>query len=270
MTVILNRFAATRLAVSALALMLVAGCATPPPAEDAAALAEFEEVNDPLEPMNRAVFDFNQAVDKALLKPLAQGYRAAVPEFGRDRVRDFLNNLRAPLVFVNDLLQGEPDRAVETLMRFAFNSSFGIAGLFDIATEGGIAKHSEDLGQTFAVWGISEGPYLVLPILGPSNPRDALGIAGEAVADPFNIWWDNAGAEWAIWTRAGIGGVDKREGLLDTLDDVEKSSIDYYSALRSLYRQRREAEIRNEGENGRATPNLTSSVDSPVTTHASH
>lgn len=252
---ILNRSATVRLAASAFALVLVAGCATPPPADDKLAVQEFNEVNDPLEPMNRVVFDFNQAVDRALLKPLAQGYRAAVPEFGRDRVSSFLDNLRAPLVFVNDLLQGNPDRAVETLMRFAFNSSFGIGGLFDLAGEGGIAKHNEDLGQTFAVWGISEGPYLVLPILGPSNPRDALGIAGEAVADPFNIWWDNTGADWAIWTRAGISGVEKREKLLDVLDDVERTSIDYYSALRSLYRQRRGSEIRNENE-GKVSPGL--------------
>lgn len=255
MKTILNRSVTARLAASAFALVLLTGCATPPPADDKLAVEEFNEVNDPLEPMNRVIFDFNQAVDKALLKPLAQGYRAAVPEFGRDRVSSFLDNLRAPLIFINDLLQGEPDRAVQTLMRFAFNSSFGIGGLFDLADEGGIDKHNEDLGQTFAVWGIPEGPYLVLPILGPSNPRDALGIAGEIVADPFNIWWDDAGAEWAIWTRAGISGVEKREKLLDVLDDVERTSIDYYSALRSLYRQRRDSEIRNENE-GKVNPGL--------------
>ncbi|MEW5728651.1 MAG: VacJ family lipoprotein [Pseudomonadota bacterium] len=235
-----------RLAASMFALALVAGCATPPPADDKEAVAEWEQINDPLEPTNRAIFEFNQAVDKAILKPLAQGYRAAVPQFGRDRVRDFLNNLRSPIVFANDVLQGEPDRAVQTAMRFAFNTGFGIGGLFDLASEGGIPFHEEDFGQTFAVWGVPDGPYLVLPILGPSNPRDTAGLATEWLADPVNIWWDNTGAEWAIWTRTGVAGVDKRERFLDPLDEVERTSLDFYAAVRSLYKQRREAEIRND------------------------
>lgn len=240
-----SRSIATRLAASVFALALVAGCATPPPADDKEAMAEWEQVNDPLEPTNRAIFEFNRVVDKVLLKPVAQGYRFAVPQFGRDRVRDFLNNLRAPIVFANDLLQGEPDRAVQTVMRFAFNTGFGIGGLFDIAAEGGIPFHDEDFGQTFAVWGLPEGPYIVLPILGPSNPRDTAGMVAEWAADPFNMYFHNTDKDWAIWTRAGLTGVDKRERLLDPLDEVERTSLDYYSALRALYRQRRDADIGN-------------------------
>ncbi len=245
MTAFIPRSAA-RVAASVLAFALIAGCATPPPADDQEAVAEWQQINDPLEPTNRAIFEFNQAVDKALLKPLAQGYRAAVPQFGRDRVRDFLNNLRAPIVFANDVLQGQPDRAVQTAMRFAFNTGFGIAGLFDIAGEGGIPFHDEDFGQTFAVWGVPDGPYLVLPILGPSNPRDTTGLAAEWLADPVNIWWDNTDKEWAIWTRTGVAGIDKRERFLDSLDEIERTSLDFYAAVRSLYRQRRDAEIRND------------------------
>lgn len=241
----ISRKTTTRLAASLTALALVAGCATPPPAEDKEAVAEWEQVNDPFEPTNRAIFEFNQAVDKALLKPLAQGYRAVVPEFGRDRVRDFLNNLRAPIVFVNDLLQGEPDRAMQTIMRFAFNTGFGALGLFDVSTEGGIPHHDEDFGQTLAVWGVPEGPYLVLPILGPSNPRDTTGIAAEWLSDPFNYVMRENSIDWAIYTRTGVAGVDKREKYLDSLDEVERTSLDYYSALRALYRQRRNAEIKN-------------------------
>jgi Surface lipoprotein len=260
----ISRPAVPRLAASVLALALMAGCATPPPAEDHEAVAEWEQVNDPLEPMNRAIFDFNDAVDKALLKPVAQGYRAVVPPFGRERVRDALNNLRAPIIFVNDVLQGDPDRAMATLMRFAFNTGFGLGGLFDVASPGGIPYHDEDFGQTFAVWGIGEGPYLVLPILGPSNPRDTIGLATEWLADPFNIWMDNTGRDWVIWTRLGVAGVNKRERYLDTLDEVERSSLDYYAAMRSLYRQTRDAEIRNGAAPDKVpTPGL-SAVETPI------
>ncbi|MCA1908264.1 MAG: VacJ family lipoprotein [Magnetospirillum sp.] len=246
MTFFKPRPVASRVVASIFALALVAGCATPPPADDKEAMAEWEQVNDPLEPMNRTIFEFNQAVDKALLKPLAQGYRWAVPQFGRDRVRDFVRNLRAPVIFVNDVLQGEPDRAMQTLMRFAFNTGFGIGGLIDVAEPGGIPYHDEDFGQTFAVWGIGEGPYLVLPILGPSNPRDGVGLATEWLADPFNLYMDRIGQDWAIWTRTGVSGVEKRERLLDTLDEIERTSLDYYSALRSTYRQNRAAEVKNK------------------------
>lgn len=241
-----TRSFASRLAASVFALALVAGCATPPAADDKEAQAEWQQTNDPFEPTNRAIFEFNQVVDKALLKPLAQGYRAVVPQFGRDRIHDFLTNLRAPIIFANDLLQGQGDRAVQTAMRFAFNTGFGIGGLFDIAAEGGIPFHDEDFGQTFAVWGVSEGPYIVLPILGPSNLRDTGGLVAEWASDPFNLYFHNTDKDWATWTRAGLYGVDKRERYLDVLDEVERTSLDYYSSLRSLYRQGREAEVKNK------------------------
>lgn len=254
------RSVALSLAAPLFALALVAGCATPPPAADQEALAEWEQTNDPLEPMNRAVFGFNQAVDRALLKPLAQGYRAAVPAFGRERVRDFLNNLRSPLVLANDMLQGDADRAMQTLMRFAFNTSFGIGGLFDVASPGGIPYHDEDFGQTFAVWGVGEGPYLVLPIIGPSNPRDTTGLVIEWLSDPFTNYMDNTGRDWAAWTRTGIAGIDKRESLLDTLDEVERTSLDYYSSIRALYRQRRDTDIKNGKSSDRPTPGMSVSA----------
>lgn len=258
------RSTAARLAAPLFALALLAGCATPPPATDKEALAEWEQTNDPLEPMNRAIFGFNQAVDKALLKPIAQGYRAAVPQYGRDRVRDFLNNLRSPLVLANDILQGNPDRAMQTLMRFAFNTGFGAAGLFDVASPGGIPYHDEDFGQTFAVWGLGEGPYLVLPIIGPSNPRDGVGLAVEWLADPFSNYMDNTGRDWAAWTRTGTAGVDKRESLLDTLDEVERTSLDYYSSIRALYRQRRDTEIKNGKATDKPTPGMSISAAGTV------
>lgn len=266
MTTLAPRSIATRLAASLFAIALVSGCATPPPADDKEAVAEWEQTNDPLEPMNRAIFDFNDAVDKALIKPVAKGYRAVVPAYGRERVRDALNNLRSPIIFANDVLQGEPDRAMQTLMRFAFNTGFGIGGLFDVAAPGGIPYHDEDFGQTFAVWGIGEGPYLVLPILGPSNPRDTTGLAAEWLADPFNIWMDNTGRDWVIWTRTGVAGVDKREAYLDSLDEIERQSVDYYAAMRSMYRQRRAADIKNGPTVDKVPPPSVSSSDSPSNT----
>ncbi len=240
------RSTATALAAGLLSLAMLAGCATLPPADDPDAVAEFKQANDPLEPMNRKIFDFNMAVDRAVIKPVAQGYRDYVPQYGRDRVRDLLHNLREPLIFANDVLQGEPDRAMQTLMRFTFNTGFGALGLFDLAGAGGIPYHEEDLGETFGVWGVGEGPYLVLPILGPSNPRDVAGMAGEWVADPIDYGFWRAGTTWASYGRGALSGVDRREANLDTLDDIERTSIDFYSAVRSLYRQHREADIKHQ------------------------
>ncbi len=240
-----SRSVVTRIAGSILALAMVAGCATPPPADDKEAVAEWEQVNDPLEPFNRNVFAFNLAADTYAIKPAAQAYRAAVPKFGRDRIHNVLTNLNSPLTFANDLLQGEPDRAVQTLFRAMLNTSFGLLGYADVATEAGIPGHEEDFGQTLAVWGIGEGPFLMLPIFGPSNPRDTVGLVAEMFADPFDIAVANAGKEWISYTRLGFTGLDKRESLLDTLDEIERTSLDYYASLRSLYRQHRASEIKN-------------------------
>jgi len=242
-----------RLTAVALAGLLMAGCAATP--QTGAANADLvETANDPLEPVNRVVFDVNQAVDKAVIKPVAQGYRYVVPEFGRNRVTDFLSNLRSPVVLANDLLQGDLERARITLVRFLLNSTFGVLGIMDVAAPMGLPEHSEDFGQTFAVWGIGEGPYLVLPLLGPSNPRDTIGLVSEWYADPARIYMRGENIEWAKWARTGLTVVDSRERKLDVLDEVERSSLDLYSAVRSLYRQRRNAEITNN----------TGAVDAPA------
>ena len=249
-----SRSTFARIAGSVLALALVAGCATPPPADDKEAVAEWEQVNDPLEPMNRAIFDFNRAADTYAIKPAAQGYQAVVPKFGRDRIHNVLTNLNSPLTFANDILQGEPDRAIQTLFRAMLNTSFGLLGYADVAAEAGIPAHEEDFGQTLAVWGVGEGPYLMLPIFGPSNPRDTVGLVAEWFADPLDIYLGNVGLEWISYTRAGMAGLDKRESLLDTLDEIERTSLDYYASLRSLYRQHRASEIKNGRGGGPKVP----------------
>src|SRR5215813_1192619 len=163
--------------------LAISACATPP--TDPAARADFDRTNDPLEPMNRKILDFNLFVDRILFKPVAQGYRWIVPEYGRNRLRNFLDNLNEPVIFINDTLQGEFSRANTTAGRFLFNSTFGIGGLWDRASEIGMEKQSGDFGQTLYAWGVPDGPYLVLPILGPSNPRDAVGLAVDSYLDPF-------------------------------------------------------------------------------------
>lgn len=239
-----KRFGGTLLA---LVLLATGGCATAPDPSDQDAYAEYRERNDPLEPLNRVVFGFNQAFDAMLLKPLAEFYMLLTPPPIQDGIHNALTNLQAPVVFINDLLQGESSRAGTTASRFAINSTLGVGGLGDPATGLGFPYHDEDFGQTLGVWGLGEGPYLVLPVAGPSNVRDATGIAVDSlVFNPFT-WWarynDAVNAAW--WGVAGMRAIDARAQYYNELNEIEKSSLDFYAAMRSLYRQRRQAEIRN-------------------------
>lgn len=226
-------------------LFLTAGCATMPDPNDAEAVAEYAKINDPAEPTNRAIFEINRGLDGALLKPVAKFYRDVTPQFFQDRINDMLDNLRSPVIFINDLLQGELKRAMATAVRFMVNSTFGLLGLNDIATEMGLEGHDEDFGQTLAVWGVPEGPYVMLPLFGPSNPRDTIGIIVDFLADPFNIWAGNTDRDYAVLARSGTRAVDLRAIHMEALDSIEKTSLDFYASIRSLYRQRRADEIRN-------------------------
>lgn len=212
------------------------------PTNDPEARAELAKINDPWEPFNRAVFEFNRAMDKVLLRPLAEAYRGVVPEFGRDMVKNFLDNLRSPVILANDILQGEKDRAGETGSRLMANTIVGLGGLFNVTD---IEFHNEDFGQTLAVWGMNEGPYLVLPLLGPSPIRDTLGLVGDTLMDPV-VWYAHDTDRYAInWVRFGTRAVDTRSRNIETLDEIERGAIDFYATVRSLYRQRRNDEIRN-------------------------
>ncbi|MDX1485595.1 MAG: VacJ family lipoprotein [Alphaproteobacteria bacterium] len=237
-----------RIGFAALLLVAVAGCASAP--KDPAARADYEKDNDPIEPFNRAMFAFNKQIDGMLLRPAAVVFREVLPEPVQDGVHNFLTNLRAPVVFANDVLQGEMDRAGNTAGRFVINTTVGVLGVWDAAAYMGIEGHTEDFGQTFAVWGVGEGFYLVLPFLGPSNPRDAVGVVAEFFLDPFNIIARNEDVEELILVRSVLTGVDFRARNLETIDELERTSLDYYVAVRSLYRQRRADAIRN----GQADP----------------
>jgi phospholipid-binding lipoprotein MlaA len=249
----------TLLAALAMFAGIASGCATPPPASDPEALEEFRANNDPIEPTNRVLFEVHEAVDQAVLEPVARAYRAAVPQPARTGVRNVLGNLSSPVIMANDLLQGNRRRAEVTLGRFMINSTVGLAGLIDVASMIGVPGHAEDFGQTLAVWGVGEGPYLFIPILGPSNPRDLSGFLVDVVSNPFNWLGQGAAVEALTYSRAGVTVVDTREALLDTVDDLRRTSLDPYATIRSASRQRRQAEIENRiGPEGIAPPSAGS------------
>ena len=205
--------------------------------------------NDPLEDMNRQIFGFNEAADRAIVGPIAEGYRAITPDPFRDGVSNFIRNLNSPVVFANDVLQGKPKRAGNTLSRFTINTGFGLGGLFDTADQLGIEGHTEDFGQTLAVWGVPEGPYLMIPFMGPSNVRDGIGrVVDSFVFDPL-FWIEFPGNpnlnENLRLGRAGVTAVNTRAQLSDVFETL-RSQPEPYIALRRAYRANREAEI-NDG-----------------------
>lgn len=234
----------TLAAVALLSTGILAGCASAP--ADPQAKADYDAVNDPLEPVNRAMFEFHNVIDDLLLKPVAFFYSTIVPPPIQTGIRSALLNLKSPIFLANDLLQGETGRAGDTVSRFAINSTIGVLGVYDAADKWfGIPPHTEDFGQTLAVWGSGEGPYLFVPILGPSNPRDLTGFVVDSVADPLNWYLRNTDRDEWIFARAAATGIDARAQLLETLDNLEKTSLDYYVTLRTVYRQRRADEIAN-------------------------
>ena len=246
-----------RIGVLVLAMFVLANCASAPE-NDPEALAEYNTINDPIEPANRGIFEFNLFLDRALFRPVTALYRTIAPETVREFIHNFLQNLRTPVILANDLLQGEPSRGGDTTMRFVINSTIGVLGFGDPATAMGFEQHDEDFGQTLAVWGAGEGPYLMIPIFGPSNPRDAVGKVVDFFLDPIN-WWDSKeGLDSVLWGRTVMSGIDTRDQLWDVLDDLEKSSIDFYASIRSLYRQRRNDEITNgEGLDDKPPPGFS-------------
>ena len=232
--------------VAFLSLMLLVNCASAP-SNDPEAQAEYEKLNDPIEVANRGIFGFNQFLDKILIKPVTGVYRAVTPAPLRKAFHNFLQNLRTPVILANDLLQGEGSRAKDTIVRFFINSTWGLLGFMDPAADMGFAQHDEDFGQTLAVWGVGEGPYLMLPVFGPSNPRDLIGKVTDFFIDPINLWAANTDNRDVTIIRTIVSGIDTRDLYWDALEDIDKNSMDPYASIRSLYRQRRTDAIRNGG-----------------------
>ena len=205
-----------------------------------------EPVNDPLESMNRSIFEVNEGLQDVLLRPIAKFYNVNVNLTVRQGISDFLDNLSSPVIFANDLLQGEFERALTTFGRAFINTTIGIVGFADVASKLGLERHDEDFGQTLAVYGMGEGFYLVLPIFGPSSPRDAIGkLVIDPYLDPLGLWLGNTDRQNIEYMLAGAKGLDEYAGIVDELNQVKKTSVDYYAAVRSLYRQKRKTEINN-------------------------
>jgi len=228
------------------AFVAFAGCATPPTDPDA--LAAYKEANDPLEPANRAIFKFNLALDDNIVKPVAEAYRV-VPEELRKGLHNMIQMVRSPGLFANYVMQGNPDNAADTVVRLLINITVGVGGFFDVASAAGVPAHDTDFGVTLAKWGAGEGFYLMLPFLGPSNPRDGIGLGIDSLMDPIGYFatiWEDIG-------RFAFEGIDKREPLIEPLDELRRTSVDYYATLRSLYRQHRADQI-NSGKGGANFP----------------
>ncbi|MCC6763691.1 MAG: VacJ family lipoprotein [Deltaproteobacteria bacterium] len=205
---------------------------------------------DPWQRMNRGIFWFNDQCDVYVLEPVAKGWDVVMPERAETSISNFFANLRFPVVMVNNLLQGKPGAAAIDVGRFMVNTSFGIAGLFDPATLWGLTKHNEDFGQTLGVWGVPPGPYLVLPLFGPSNPRDTAGMPVDYVLSitplVLNSFW---------WTGAGVVNVvNTRAQYLDEVRNAKEASLDYYVFARNAYYQRRTALVNDQQEESGQAP----------------
>lgn len=240
--------ASVRLSVVAVALSgaMVGGCAS---GDTGAA-----EVWDPLETPNRFIFSINRAVDIVAVRPIAVMYREWVPDRAQTSVRNLLDNLGEPVTAINEVFQGDPNRAATTMARFFVNSTLGVAGLFDVASSFGLERTKEDAGKTIGMYAGVEpengGFYLMLPAAGPSNARDATGMMMDYLVDPFRILTFALNIDWFVYSgpRYGANLIDYRSRTIFALDDLEKNSVDYYAALRSAYTQNRADLIRQKRE----------------------
>ncbi|KQO40999.1 VacJ family lipoprotein [Pseudomonas chengduensis] len=241
---------AARPIMLAMTVLLASGCASnPPPVIDSAGCIATPDyvVNDPAESVNRSIFVVNRALDDYLLAPVARGYRQ-LPDFAQSGVHNFAANFGEPMVFINDLLQGNPKRSMVTATRFITNSTVGVVGLIDVSSRFGLERHRADFGQTFGVWNIADGPIVELPLFGTSNLRDATGrVLGFAI-DPFGSNSDTLDTLGTVSTVSGT--VDGRAQRLPMTDALQRQP-DYYAALRDTVAERR-AQFVAEGKLGAA------------------
>ncbi len=238
-----------------LGLAVLAACASKPPTSDPEALQDYQQTNDPLEPTNRFFYRVNDTLDAYTLKPAAQAYVYVLPAPVRTGVHNVLANLGSPVLLADDVSQGKPRRAGTTFMRFMINSSAGVLGVFDVAKSLGYPAHDSNFGITLALWGVPEGPYLYLPLLGPNSPRGLTGFAVDTGIDPFNYVPHGYGLLTLNWARYGFGTLDTRSRYLGDIDKVKASALDPYATFRSLYRQTTNSSIEKvRNDNATTTP----------------
>ncbi len=221
-------------AAAALTLALLQGCATGPGANPA----------DPLEPFNRAMFSFNEGVDRTVLKPVATAYKDVTPQLVRTGVTNFFGNISDVWSMVNNVLQLKGEAAMDSLFRVTTNTLWGLGGIFDVASDMNIPRHSEDFGLTLGHWGAASGPYVVLPLLGPSSVRDSVGTLVDAKGSVLNAV-DNVPVRNSL---VGLRAVDSRANLLGAGNVLDEAALDKYSFVRDIYLQRRSNRI------GRSAP----------------
>ena len=231
----------------ALFVLLLAGCATVPSGKS--------DPRDPWEGFNRASYKFNDALDRAIAKPVAKGYKKVTPRVVRTGVSNFVSNLGSITTVVNDVLQGKMKQAGHDSGRFLLNSTLGLGGLFDPASAAGLERNSEDFGQTLGKWGVKSGPYLMLPILGPSTVRDTIGRVPDQFTYPLNYLEDDS----TRYIIRGLDFLDLRAGLLDLDPQIEKS-YDKYAFIRNAWLQRREFLV-TDGEVGDVSSELEEGMD---------
>lgn len=231
-------------------------------------LALDEELNDPLEPLNRSIYFINSIVDAIIIKPLAIAYRLGLPEEMRNGVGNALTNLGAPITFLNHLLQGNPSRAKTTLVRFGINTTLGIGGLFDPAKDMGFHTLETNFNETLGAWGVSTGPYIFLPIIGPSSVRGAVGMGVGYFTQPLNyVVRPQNDNEWIGYTIMGVEVVHQRNLVLEAIDDLEATSLDMYASLRSVYFQKqnyRLNKLKQADESTSSNEMLNSSTEKEV------
>lgn len=224
----------TRFAACLLMFAATVACTTP--------VGESTE-NDPWEPLNRGLYKVSYVIDGTVLKPITQVYRGVVPEQGQTMVHNFVENLASPITFANSVLQGDAENSLATLWRFLINSTVGVAGLFDVATSIGLTNRKTEFGQTLALYGVESGPYVFLPILGPSNVRDSLGRIVDAFTHPA-MYVESDAAAITLW---GVTAIDTRSQNYDLLEDVYRTSLDPYATFRSGYTQKRNSANKKAG-----------------------
>jgi phospholipid-binding lipoprotein MlaA len=195
------------------------------------------QVYDPLEPLNRVIFSVNDALDRSVVRPVAQAYVDVMPRLVRTGIANVFGNVSDAFSAINNLLQGKKEQLGSDLGRVLVNTTIGLGGIFDIASEANVEKYNEDFGQTLGWWGMGPGPYLVLPLLGPSSVRDAIGLVAQGLIDPVNQVTPAANQYELIGVRA----LDTRAGLLGTEDLVQGAALDKYTFIRSAYSQRRQS-----------------------------